>query len=374
MITVMALCYIGCVLLVFKVIKLKVSPISVGVAVLLGVLLLGGIVIGWKFSAPMSGRIIVKRNVIPLLAGQDSKELITKIHVPADQPVKKGEVLFEVDSRPSQYRVDSLTAELAASKQKVMELQAAVDVAKATIELAKASAATASAQLATSQKSHELNPGAVAELQLTIQEQKYESEQAAVDQAIANEKVAESTLANARATLKATEAELDTAKLNLQQCQVRAPADGHIMSWQAVEGTMTTTVITSAQGTFMDMSETVVGAVFPQNLLSNVQPGDKVEIAFRSLPGRITTGKVDQALEYTGEGQFEPSGVLPVAKDLDSQGLLVVRIVLDDQKLAQELPLGGAGTVAIYTQAGRPFHIISKITLRIKAWMYFVPI
>jgi hypothetical protein len=35
---------------------------------------------------------------------------------------------------------------------------------------------------------------------------------------------------------------------------------------QAVEGTMTTTVITSAQGTFMDMTETYVGAVFPQTM------------------------------------------------------------------------------------------------------------
>ena len=122
------------------------------------------------------------------------------------------------------------------------------------------------------------------------------------------------------------------------------------------------------------MSETVIGAVFSQNLLRNVQPGDIVEIAFKSLPGRVASGKVDQILEYSGEGQFEPSRVVPVAGDVQSQGFLVVRILLDDQALARELPMGGAGTTAIYTQVGSPFHVISKIALRMKAWMYYVPI
>ena len=68
------------------------------------------------------------------------------------------------------------------------------------------------------------------------------------------------------ALIKSIEAQLSTAQLNLEQYVVRAPADGHIMNWQAVEGTMTTTVLSSAQGTFMDMSETLVGAVFPMNV------------------------------------------------------------------------------------------------------------
>ena len=77
---------------------------------------------------------------------------------------------------------------------------------------------------------------------------------------------------------------------------------------------------------------------------------------------------------YTGEGQIEPSGVLPVAKTVGSKGFLVVRILLDDQEQAKELPLGGAGTVAIYTQVGGPFHVISKIALRMKSWIYYAPL
>ena len=118
----------------------------------------------------------------------------------------------------------------------------------------------------------------------------------------------------------------------------------------------------------MDMSETLVAAVLPQNLVKNVAPGDEVEIAFKSTPGRIATGKVDGVLEYTGEGQLEPSVVVPVAATMGSKGFLVVRIKLDDQDMAKELPLGGAGTTAIYTKVGGPFHVISKIVIRMKAW------
>ena len=146
------------------------------------------------------------------------------------------------------------------------------------------------------------------------------------------------------------------------------------MNMQAIEGTMGTTVIARQQASFMDMTGTVVAAVLPMNLVENVAPGDPVDIAFKSLPGQIATGKVDQVVEYTGEGQLDMTGVLPTAKSIGSKGMLVVRIVLDDQELAKQLPLGGAGTTAIYTKFAQPFHVISKITVRIKSWMYYVPI
>jgi membrane fusion protein (multidrug efflux system) len=374
MITVISICYIGCVVIAFKVIKIKPAPVSIAVATLIGVFILGGVLIGWKFSAPMTGQMVVKRNVIQLLAGQDSKELITKIHVPQEQMVKKGDVLYEVDPRPNQYKVDQLAAQLAVSRENLSQLQAGVEVAAATVEKAQADQAYSKAQLDTAEGIHKDNPAAIAALKVTVQEETYKSAQAAVEQSIASEKEAQFALASAKEAIKATEAQLSTAQLNLAQCVTKAPADGYIMNWQAVEGTMTTTIITSAQGTFMDMSETAIAAVFPQNLLKNVKKGDTVEIAFKSLPGQIAAGKIDAVLEYTGEGQLTPEATLPVAADVGSKGFLVVRILLDDEELAKELPLGGAGTTAIYTQVGKPFHVISKIALRMKAWIYYAPI
>ena len=146
------------------------------------------------------------------------------------------------------------------------------------------------------------------------------------------------------------------------------------MNWQAKEGTMTTTVITSAQDTFQDMTETTVVAVFRQNLLRSMRAGDAVEIAFKSFPQHIATGKLEMVLEYIAEGQLATSGVLPSAATVGSKGFLVVRIKLDDEDFAKTLPLGAAGTVAVYTSFGKPFHIVSKIALRMKSWLYYLPL
>jgi multidrug resistance efflux pump len=374
MIVVITICYISCVLLAFKVIKIKVSPVSIAVTALTGVTVLGGVVIGWKFSAPMTAQMTVKRNVVPLLSAPDSKGYISKIYVPQNQPVKKGTPLYEYDTRPNEYALEQLTAQLAASRENISALQAGVEVAAASVEAAKASQAYAQAQLESSKKTQELNPNAVAELQVTVQEQKYLSSGAAVEQAIATQKEAEFALTSAKEASKEIQAQIGTAQLNVEESVVKATSDGYIMGFQAVEGTMGTSVKVRAQGSFMDMTETVVAAVFPQNLVQNVAPGDTVEIAFMSLPGQIATGKVDEVLEYTGEGQIEVSGVVPTAKSIGSKGFLFVRVLLDDQDLAKELPLGGAGTLAIYTKSGGAFHIISKIALRMKAWMYYAPI
>ena len=68
-----------------------------------------------------------------------------------------------------------------------------------------------------------------------------------------------------------------------------------------------------------------------------------------------------------------PDGTLPEAANIGSKGFLAVRIRLDDEQLAKELPLGAAGTTTIYSDFGKPFHLISKITIRIKGWMYYLP-
>ena len=375
MLTLIMLAYVALVVVAFKVIKIKVNAISVAAAVFLGVFVLGGILIAWKFSAPITDQMTLHKKVNLLLSNQDSKELITKIHVDPEQPVKKGDPLYEVDSRPNQYTVNQWTAQVAASQQSVKQAEAGVEVAAAQVEEANASQALTQAQLDTALKTQEINPSAVAKLNVEVAQKTYDAKVAATENEVAQQSVAEYALLTAQNSLKADQAQLELAKLNLSQNVVRAPSDGYVANWQAMEGTMTTTVRTSAQGTFLDTSiPAFVAAVFPQNLLKNVESGNDVEIAFKSLPGKIATGKVDAVLEYTGEGQLLTGPQIPHVKDLNAKGFLVVRITLDDQELAQHLPLGADGSVAIYTKVMEPFQLISKITIRIKMWMNYLPV
>jgi hypothetical protein len=51
---------------------------------------------------------------------------------------------------------------------------------------------------------------------------------------------------------------------------------------------------------------------------------------------------------------------------------MAVKFTLDDEAVAQELALGTAGTVAVYTDSGTAFHVISKVSVRLNAWMYYL--
>jgi membrane fusion protein, multidrug efflux system len=63
---------------------------------------------------------------------------------------------------------------------------------------------------------------------------------------------------------------------------------------------------------------------------------------------------------------------MPTAAQVGSRGMLAVKFELQDQQLASQLKMGTAGVAAIYTQAGKPIHIISRITIWVHAWKYYL--
>jgi multidrug resistance efflux pump len=128
----------------------------------------------------------------------------------------------------------------------------------------------------------------------------------------------------------------------------------------------------SATGTFVVTTDTAVAAVFPQNWLSNVEPGNDVEMVLNPYPGRLFLGKVDYVIPATGGGQFETGGTIPNAAKIGSDGLYAVRINFNDAAIARKLSLGSGGSATIYTDKGKPTHVISKVAIRMKKWLLYV--
>ena len=145
-----------------------------------------------------------------------------------------------------------------------------------------------------------------------------------------------------------------------------------MVNWQVRPGTMLTSAPIAAAGTFVDTSDIFVGAVYPQNYLSNVEPGNAVELVLDPYPGRIFTAKVDTVIPASGGGQFAPSGTIPNAANVGSDGLYAVKILFDDPAVARKLTLGSGGSAAIYTKYGKPVHVISKVVMRMKKWLAYV--
>jgi multidrug resistance efflux pump len=136
---------------------------------------------------------------------------------------------------------------------------------------------------------------------------------------------------------------------------------------------MVNTITMAAVGTFVDTSSTSIVAAFPAEQLIHVQPGQEVEMAFKCRPGMLYRGKVENVLQATGEGQFAPSGKLPSAAQIGSPGYLAVKMNMDDPDAAALLEMGAPGAVAVFTDWGKPFAVISKVAIRMEKWLYYLP-
>lgn len=371
MIAVFAILYIVGIWLFYSKMKLQPTPVNIAVAASLGLISVGAIVLLWQFSAPISSNLVVSRYTIAIVP--QVKGPIDKIYADANAPLKKGvDKLFEIQKTPYEYTVSQLRASLDAANATIEQMDASVAVADAGIHAAIANTAAAKAQYESANESESSLAGSIGMVQLEQYNQQMIAAQANVVKATASKEQAVASLAAAKSTAKSIAASLDNAEFDLKQCTVYAPADGFITNWQVREGTMAVPLPLAPMGTFIDTSEAFVVATFGQNVLMHVQPGDRAEIAFKSRPGQVFTGQVVTVIQASGEGQFTTSGQLASAASVHSSGKFAVKLKMDDDSLSESLAIGTTGTSAIYTDVGGPFHIMSKVTVRIKAWMYYL--
>jgi membrane fusion protein (multidrug efflux system) len=384
MIAFLIIIYVAVVLVLFKVMHIKPTAYVVAFMILVGVFMIGGVVVVWTQAAPITEKMVTSQYVVqlvPYVKGQ-----VKTIYAQANQPLKKGDLLLEIDPAPYQYTVSQVEAQLAASKANVKQAEAGLATANAAVPNAEANLAKAKAadDLAKTQEQIALNiqradKAAISVLNVAKATQERQEADAAVQQAEAGVAQAQASAQQATAAVQVAEsnvpvveAQLEDARFNLAQCRMLAPGDGYVINWQVQIGTMLVPAPIAAAGTFVNVSDTAVVAVFPQNWLSNVEPGDDVEMVLNPYPGRLFLGKVDYVIPASGGGQFTTSGTIPNAARIGSDGLYAVRINFSDPAVARKLSLGSGGSAVIYTKVGKPTHVISKVAIRMKKWLLYV--
>ncbi|UUO06172.1 efflux RND transporter periplasmic adaptor subunit [Blastopirellula sp. J2-11] len=371
MIALFVILYVAGIWLFYIKLKVRPNPINLAICSVIGVIAVGTIVICWQFSAPTSSQVVVSRFTIQIIP--QVKGPITKITAKPNVPLKKGEdILFEIQKDTYEIAVNQSAAALGYAEKMVQQVQAELKVADASIGEATARMGVAKTDLSKKEDANQRSAGAVSELELAELREKLNAAQAAVDKADAAKEETTFALEGAQQQVELAKANLAKAQFDLKQCTVYAPADGFVTNWQAREGTMAVAYPFAPLGTFIDTSHVDVVGVFSQNVLKNVQPGDKVEIALKNLPGQVVSGAVDSVIHATGDGQFVTSGQLISTGGIGSSGKFAVKFQLDDEKLAESLPMGTAGMATIYTKQGTPFQVISTVTVRIKAWLYYL--
>ena len=107
-----------------------------------------------------------------------------------------------------------------------------------------------------------------------------------------------------------------------------------------------------------------VVASFSQSSIRRIQPGDPAEMVF--------AGTITHVVKATGTAQLVVSGNIPVLTGDPTAGRYAVRIRLDDPEVLDRLPQGASCSVVAYTSIGKPFHVISKVAMRMTAWMAYL--
>ena len=163
-------------------------------------------------------------------------------------------------------------------------------------------------------------------------------------------------------------AQLEGARWNLDKTVVRAPADGYVTNVALRKGARVTTAPVMA---FIDTSETIVGVEISQNNTRYVAPGQPAEVTFKLMPGKVYTGNVESVLQALASGQTQVSGQAVAPKSIESTPF-IVKIRLDDNRLAQSLPAGSTGDAAIFTNHVKVAHVIRRVLLRQIAILNYV--
>lgn len=275
--------------------------------------LLIGFFIPMQWGAPSGPAVLMTYSVpiTPNVAGQ-----VIDVSVEPNVPLSKGDVLFRIDPTPYQAAVDGLKAQLALAELRLQQSE----------ELAADDA------------------GSIYEVQAY------------------------------RAQVDGLKAQLDNAEFNLRETDVKAPTDGYVTNIALRPGMRASNLPLWRAMAFIDTSELGLLAQIHQIYARHIEPGQEVEIAFKSRPGEIHTGKVRFLIPATAQGQAQVTGFAVQPLPNVAPGPFIVRIDLDDPDVAAGLQPGTVGSVAIYTTKVTMAHVIRRVMIRMDAIMnYFKP-
>jgi multidrug resistance efflux pump len=145
-----------------------------------------------------------------------------------------------------------------------------------------------------------------------------------------------------------------------------------VINLQLRPGAFVAGVPFNAVMTLVDAQGQVV-ALFNQNELHQVAPGNEAEFTLYTDPGRIIKGKVDSVIWAQGQGQLPQSGTLPMIGVLTQPpGRFAVKFDIAERDKEMFMAAGAAGSAAIYTERLHAIHIVRKVILRVGAYVNYL--
>jgi multidrug resistance efflux pump len=275
------------------------NRISQFVVVLVGVVILTGFLVGLQGLTPASAKGAITGRIIEI-APQVSGRVI-EVKAQPGEVIAQGTMLFAIDKVPFEARVQELEARLALSELRLDQYQ----------------------QLAAK------DAGNVFQVQQT------------------------------EAEVKQLKAQLKSARFDLENTTVRAPAEGMVPRMILQPGMQVSP--SRSVLTFVDTEALAIGAQFQQKALQNVKLGDKAMINFPALPGRVFEAEVISIPYAIGNAQLMASGQLPNVEQLAMTRLYSIMISIPEDFPEDLARVGLAASVTIHTEGAGVVGIVAVI-------------
>jgi len=356
----------------FRLFKIPVNGFTLLTAALGGIAILAALVLGMNYNHPFSSEARFYFNTTPIVPAVSG--VVTEVPVKADTRLKAGDVLFRIDPEPFENAVKAKEAALADALQTTHQLRATADAAQKKLESALADRDSAKDVFERSKKL--LETGAIAQVQFERAKNNFNAAEATAQSAKSE---ADRALLEAEAVVKGVntdvarlQAELDTAKFNLEQSVVRAPTDGTVQQNFLRPGMYAASLPLRPVMIFLHDEKPKFTAAFLQNSAQRIEEGSEAEFILPAVPGRFFKGKVVGVGAFIPQGQLQPTGNLVDPEQIKGEGRILVKIEPEEDISKYLIVPGSTAQVAIYTHHMHHLAILRKVLLRMKSWTNFL--
>jgi len=334
--------------------KLRLLRLSLPIALALGAVAPVGasvLLFGVAQYHPVSSNLMVMRRVIEVRPLVSSPGRVKVILVEPNKPIKKDDVLFEIDPEPYESEVRRLQAAVADAEQNVQQLAAAVKRAASSVLSAQSREMLAQSEYDRQFelfKRKVISEAAVEQFNTALETSKETLKEARIVEESAR-LAYNSTINGVNTTVAQVREQLRQAEASLSDATVVAPCDGFVTNMQLLPG-----AVVSSAGAVMNFvcddnlnGHTIVLASLSEGSYRNVHVGDYAEVIFKMYPGRVFSARVQHTIDVTNEGQLRVSGLVP---DLKVAGPTKFGILIRvDNAETIRLPAGAQGAAAILT-------------------------
>ena len=363
------------------------------IVVIIPIVGLTAMILTLNVVAPSSNDVRVFKYVVQILPQVRGR--VIEVPVEPNRLVKKGELLFRIDPTPYQNDLNLAKAKLGAAEAQFSAAGANLVDASAGARQLQEQLNSASAQVRALQPRVELarlrvrqnrelvasgagDRFALEQAEANLVELEAQLAKAGADEAQVAQKLSgrvngeQATVAASRAQLATAKAQVDSARAdaanaqwNLEQTAVYAPANGYAINVQLRPGSYVVSVPLAPAMSFVEEKVQVI-ALYAQNELVWVEPGNRAEFALNTHPGRVIEAKVDSIVWAQGQGQVAQSGQLPQT-GLYPQvpGRFPVKLTVEGEDRELFLAAGATGHGAIYTEHVAALHLVRMVILRI---------